>query len=256
MKWDAQQYDAVKAPQVEAGRELISMANVRKTDSILDLGCGTGKLTVELSHLASEGKITGIDSSSEMIEKAKDRTKLNKNIFLLQIAAESMNFNNKFDLVFSNSALHWIKKQQKVLTLIYQSLKKEGRIAFQCPAENFCREFFEYISKAIDLLELREVYRNWESPWFLPKKEDYETLLKDTGFKNINVFYKDYNLVFKNINEVLDWWTSAGLKPYLVLLAEKEQEYFKYAFIMNFEKNRTKKGIEFKFRRLFAFAEK
>lgn len=72
MRWDAEKYDTVKAPQVDAGRELIAEAGVKKTDSILDIGCGTGKLTAELAGLASEGSVTGIDPSGEMLDKAVD----------------------------------------------------------------------------------------------------------------------------------------------------------------------------------------
>jgi len=54
---------------------------------------------------------------------------------------------------------------------------------------------------------------------------------------------------------VLDWWTSAGLRPYLEMLCYKEQEYFRYSIAMSYENNRTEKGIDFDFRRLFAFAE-
>ncbi|MDA8339086.1 MAG: hypothetical protein M0Z70_07290, partial [Nitrospiraceae bacterium] len=79
---------------------------------------------------------------------------------------------------------------------------------------------------------------------------------KDAGFANVNVFYKDYTLVFESINDVLEWGVSAALRPYLALLNEKKQERFKYAFAMGFENYRTEKGIEFNFRRLFAFAEK
>ncbi len=256
MKWDAEKYDSVKAPQVDAGRELIEMANVCDTDSILDIGCGTGKLTIELARLASKGCIVGIDPSEEMLEKAKEVSENVRNVRLMHIPAQSMDFVEEFDLMFSNSVLQWIKEQIEVIGLVYQALKKGGRIAFQLPAKNFCKELFEYTGRAIALLEYENYFKDWLPPWYLPAKEEYEGLLKDSGFKNINVFCRDYRIIFNSINEVLDWWSSAGLRPYLELLPEKEQKYFKYAFAMSFENNRTERGIEFNFRRLFAFAEK
>jgi trans-aconitate 2-methyltransferase len=256
MKWDAEKYDSVKAPQVDAGRELITMAEVRITDSILDIGCGTGKLTLELARLASEGIVVGIDPSAEMLEKAKTVFSQVKNMSLIQATAQSMNFIGEFDLALSNSALQWIKEQQQVIELVYQALKQGGRIAFQLPSEDFCKEFFDYTRKAIAILGFERFFMNWEPPWHLPTKEEYMKLLRDTGFDNINVFCRNYRIVFENINGVLDWWASAGLRPFLEPLSEKEKEYFKYAFAMSFENNRTEKGIEFDFRRLFAFAEK
>ena len=87
-------------------------------------------------------------------------------------------------------------------------------------------------------------------------KEKYKGFLTDAGFDNKKVYYRDYVLFFESVNEVLDWWCSAGLIPFLERLPEKEKEHFKYAFAMSFENNRTERGIEFNFRRLFAFAEK
>ncbi|GBE04637.1 trans-aconitate 2-methyltransferase [bacterium BMS3Abin10] len=256
MRWDAEKYDTVKAPQVDAGRELIVMAEVRETNSILDIGCGTGKLTAELARLASKGFVTGIDPSKEMLDKARRTCESFKNTSFRLISAQSMSFTDEFDLVFSNSALHWIKEQHEVIGLAYQCLKDDGRIAFQLPARNFCSEFYEYSSNAIDLLGLRETFKDWETPWYFPIREEYKILLESVGFYNIKIYYRDYGLLFKNINDVLDWWSSAGLRPFLARLPEREREYFKYAFAMSFENNRTEKGIEFNFRRLFVFADK
>lgn len=256
MKWDAEKYDSTKAPQIDAGKELIAMAKVRDADSILDIGCGTGKLTIEIARLAPKGFVVGIDPSEEMFEKAREKSASFKNISLLPISAQSMDFAERFDLAFSNSALQWVKEQRQVIESIYRSLKDRGRIAFQLPANNFCKEFFNYIENATTVLHYKEFFVNWRLPWYFPTDIEYEGKLKGAGFKNINVFYKDYRLVFENVNEVLDWWASAGLRPYLELLDEKAKEYFKYAFAMSFENNRTENGIEFNFRRLFAFAEK
>lgn len=256
MKWDAEMYDSVRAPQIDAGRELIEMAKVREDDAVLDLGCGTGKLTVELARIAHRGKVVGIDPSAEMIERARQSTAPMNNISLFSIPAQAAEFREEFDLVFSNSAFQWIKEQENVIMQAYRILKQNGRIAIQMPAKDFCWTMTENIHSAVSALGLESKYRKMESPWRFPLKEEMRDYLKNAGFKNINVFSKEYALLFDSVNDVLAWGVSAGLRPFLAPLSKKKQERFKYAFAMGFESYRSEKGIEFSFKRMFALAEK
>ncbi|HDO23334.1 MAG TPA: methyltransferase domain-containing protein [Nitrospirae bacterium] len=256
MRWDAEKYDAVKAPRVDAGRELIAGAKVQDIDTILDIGCGTGKLTLELALLAHNAEVIGIDPSEEMMNKAKETCAQVQNISLLPLTAQVINFGDKFDLVFSNSALQWVKEHDKVLESVYRALKKGGRIAFQFPAKNFCKEFTKAVTYAIEVVGLEDRYSEWKSPWTFFTESEFSGKLKQAGFINIDVTCKDYTLGFESVNDTLDWWASAGLRPYLDPLSERQREYFQYAFAMSFENNRTENGIKLNFRRLFAFAGK
>ncbi len=256
MKWDAEKYDAVKAPQIEAGKELMSLAGIRENDAILDLGCGTGKLTKELAHLASKGVVVGIDPSEEMLEKARVAASHTGNMTVLRAAAEEINFLDKFDLAFSNSSMQWVKDQPKAAATAYRALKQGGRIAFQFPAANFCAEFFDSVDGAISMLGYDRFFEGWQSPWRFPSKEEYESMLNRAGFRALNVFYKKYRVGFGTIPDVMIWWSSAGLRPYLAALPEGAQEHFKEAFAEGFKRNKTDAGIEFDFRRLFALAKK
>ncbi|HWR58972.1 MAG TPA: methyltransferase domain-containing protein [Thermodesulfovibrionales bacterium] len=256
MKWDAEKYDSVKAPQIDAGRELIATAEVRETDSVLDIGCGTGKLTVELARLASKGKVVGIDPSKEMLQKAQEVAAGVENLRFVRTGVESIDFVDRFDFAFSNSSLQWVKEQAEAIRRTYRSLRRGGRIAFQLPARDFCVEFFNYSSNAITLLGYERFFLDWRTPWFLPTREEYERLLERACFRNIKVYYREYKLVFSGIGEILEWWSTAGLRPYLAALPEREKEYFKYAVAMQYEQNRTERGLEFGFRRLFASATK
>ena len=256
MKWDAEKYDAVKAPQINAGRELIALARVCDSDSILDLGCGTGKLTVELAGLACRGSVVGLDPSREMLDKAQEISAAIKNVRFVPAPVQSMNFTNEFDLVFSNSTFQWVREQEDSMGRIYRSLKRGGRIAFQIPGNNFCKEFSDYTAASINLLGLERFYANWQSPWRFLSREEFEDLLSEAGFRSLKVFYRDYRLKFPDTGAVLAWWASAGLRPYLEPLPEDDQLRFKAVYAEQFEKNRTDKGIEFGFRRIFAFAEK
>jgi trans-aconitate methyltransferase len=256
MKWDAEMYDATHSPQTDAGRELISMADVRSNDSILDVGCGTGKLTAELASLAAKGRVVGIDPSVEMLQRARERTLTAGNISLINIPAQRMDFKEEFNLIYSNSALQWVKEQEDFAARAHKALRPEGRIAVQLPAKDFCWGLMDNINSAVSALGIEPKYKNMAFPWRFPLKEELAGFLKDAGFVNVNVFYKDYTLMFNCINEVLEWGESAALRPYLFPLSDKMQERFKYAFAMGFENYRTERGIEFGFRRLFATARK
>jgi trans-aconitate 2-methyltransferase len=256
MRWDPDKYDAVKAPQIDAGRELLSLARIREDDTVLDLGCGTGKLTIELARLTSKGRVVGIDPSQEMLDKAKEESKDVRNVRYVQAPAQTMNFSGEFDLVFSNSALQWIKEQEDVMKRVYRSLKQGGRIAFQAPARNFCLEFSTYTAETIDRLGLERHYASWTSPWRFPGNDELGSLLSDAGFDSVKAYYRDYRLKFVDTGAVLAWWSSAGLRPYLEPLPEDDRLRFQAVFAEQFERNRTEQGVEFGFRRIFAFAEK
>lgn len=256
MKWDAEKYDGTKAPQIDAGRELIDAARLRETESVIDIGCGTGKLTVRLASLAHKGSVTGIDPSPEMLEKAREISTGFSNLSFRQVEAQSLDFTEEFDLAFSNSAMQWVKAQGQALNRIYLALKPGGRIAFQMPAKNFCTEFLDYTAETMAMPEFEKYFHNRELPWYLALREEYEAMLTQTGFKKVDVSRREYRYVFSSIKEVLDWWASAGLRPFLAELPEGQQEGFKHSFAMKFERNMSGNGIEFAFRRLFAFAER
>lgn len=256
MKWDPEKYDGVKAPQIDAGRELIALARVQENDHVLDIGCGTGRLTVELARLASKGAVVGIDPSEEMLEKAGRVSVDRGNLNLVRAGVHQMDFSERFDLAFSNSAMQWVKDQERAIGLTRRALKPGGRLAFQMPARDFCREFFGSVEYAIASLGYERFYERWDSPWYFPSEKEYEDLLTQAGFRAIDIFSKEYRLVFGGIPEVVRWWSSAGLRPYLAALPEGAQGYFQESFAEGFEKSRTEKGVEFTFTRLFAFAEK
>jgi trans-aconitate 2-methyltransferase len=256
MKWDAEVYDSVKSPQTDAGAELIALAGVQADDATLDIGCGTGRLTLELARLAHSGKVVGIDPSAEMLNRAGEVSSAVDTICLMNICAQQMDFTNEFDLIYSNSALQWIKEQEDVIARSYKALKSGGRIALQLPARDFCWAMMENIYSVISALRLDSVYKKMEFPWRFPVKNEMEGFLRDAGFANIKTFYKEYTIVFDSVNDVLDWGVSAGLRPFLAPLSVKKQDWFKYAFAMGFESYRAEKGIEFGFKRLFAFGEK
>ena len=103
MQWNADLYDSKHEFVSQYGRSLLGELNLEAGQSILDLGCGTGKLSGDLA--AKGAKVTGVDSSPEMVERAR---KNHPELEFLVADATRLPYKNTFDSIFSNAVFHWI----------------------------------------------------------------------------------------------------------------------------------------------------
>ncbi|MDA8090609.1 MAG: methyltransferase domain-containing protein [Nitrospiraceae bacterium] len=97
--WDASKYASLAGLQAEAGERLIKALRIQSHESVLDIGCGVGNLTLKLAALAREGLVLGIDASPSMIEKAKELAKRSnrRNIEFQVMGLAQAGFQGRFD---------------------------------------------------------------------------------------------------------------------------------------------------------------
>lgn len=121
MKWNAQLYDQQHDFVATYGRGLLTFIPQQPNQSILDLGCGTGGLTAQLTQLGH--RVLGIDSSASMIAEAKRCHP--KAEYQVQNALK-MTYQSEWDVVFSNAVFHWIPDHQRLMRQVARSLKPSG----------------------------------------------------------------------------------------------------------------------------------
>lgn len=120
--WDAALYDAKNAFVWKRGQGVVELLDPKPGERILDLGCGTGHLTNMIAEAGAE--VIGIDKSPAMIEEAR---RLYPRIHFEIADAAEFHFDQPFDAVFSNAAIHWMKDQAAVARCIWQALNPGGR---------------------------------------------------------------------------------------------------------------------------------
>ncbi|GIT70759.1 MAG: hypothetical protein Ct9H300mP28_05730 [Pseudomonadota bacterium] len=132
-KWDAQEYEKHSQGQQKWARELIEKISLNGTENVLDLGCGDGKVTAEISKLVRKGSIIGIDNSAAMIKLATDRhsAAIYPNLSFKEMDAGNLKFDDRFDLIFSNAYCFGVKDQKPVIKGMFKSLKHGGRALLQ-----------------------------------------------------------------------------------------------------------------------------
>ena len=139
---------------------------------VLDLGCGEGALTSELLTLGCE--VVGVDSSAEQVEAARAR-----GLEAQVVDGQKLEFEDEFDAVFSNAALHWMPEADAVVAGVWRALRPGGRFV----AEKGGHGNVATIGAALVAgLERRGIDTEGANPWYFGHPDEYRRRLENQGF--------------------------------------------------------------------------
>jgi len=198
-KWDTKLYNEKYSFVYDYGKSLIKLLDPKKNDRILDLGCGSGQLTFKINELSKE--TIGIDKSVEMIADAKLRY---EKVDFQVCDAENFRFKNKFDSIFSNATLHWIKNYKNVIKCMYDNLKFNGKIVLEFGGKNNVKTIINQLRKS--LKKRGYLKQSNIELWYFPSVEEYSKELESFGFKVVlaESFDRKTELVNQQ-NGIKDW---------------------------------------------------
>ena len=173
-EWNAEQYAKNARFVSDLGQAVLDLLNPQPGERILDLGCGDGALTERL--VAAGANVVGVDSSADMVRAAKDR-----GLDARVVDGYTLEFDSEFDAVFSNAAMHWMKRDpDAVVAGVYRALKPGGRFVAEMGGHGcvaaitvaLCATLEEGgLSNPADLI-----------PWYFPTPDEYRARLEAAGF--------------------------------------------------------------------------
>ena len=210
-RWNPEQYAENARFVSNLGMPVVELLSPQPGERVLDLGCGDGALTVKLLNFGCE--VVGVDSSPEMAAVARA---LGLDAKVME--GQTLQFDNEFDAVFSNAALHWMKKPETVIRSVWCALKPGGR---------FVGEFGGYgnVSTIVTAIESTLTSRGLavSSPWFFPSPEEYRKLLEAGGFviQNIDLIPRPTPLPGD-----VGGWLETFAQPFTAVLPAAERQAF------------------------------
>lgn len=216
MAWESNQYLKFEKERTQPSIDLISRLD-KEYKNILDLGCGPANSTYQLSLRFKNAKIIGFEADEDMINKAK---KLHPEFEYINGFAPD-DLSGKYDLVFSNACIHWIKDQNGLIKKVNDILDDDGCFACQIPItgeSKFYNILYSLVDKKWTNLKSITNFYNYDQNGY------YNELIK--YFKDITIWKTDYHHLVSSYEAIIDWYKGSGLRPYLDMLDDKEEHEF------------------------------
>jgi trans-aconitate 2-methyltransferase len=216
-RWDPDAYLKFEQERTRPSRDLVARIGLRSPRSIVDIGCGPGNSTRVLAETWPEADVTGLDNSTEMIDKA--RAAYPGNRWILADAAERQP-DETYDVVFSNAALQWIPSHERLLRHLFDATKEDGAVAVQVPF-NTDSPLLQAIAAVSERPTWRDRLRGCSAQIFYRDEAYYYEIVSRLSSK-VDMWTTTYIHVMESQQSLLEWYSSTGLKIYLERIEEEE----------------------------------
>ena len=172
-QWDSTDYDGSHSFVYEYGEDVVGLLDPREDERVLDLGCGTGHLTDAVAD--SGASVVGVDKAPSMLAEARDAY---PEFPFLLADARQLPFEESFDAVFSNAALHWIDDQDRAVAAVHDAVRPGGRFVAEMGGTGNVQTIVDAVFAELD----RRGYEQ-QTPWHFPSVGEYASRLEAHGFE-------------------------------------------------------------------------
>ena len=215
MKWDTDFYDQKHSFVTKYGEDLLSLLQAQPGERILDIGCGSGHLTKRIADAGAQ--VIGLDSSPDMIATAKATY---PSLKFLVADASGFSFDQPFDAIFSNAALHWVERAEEAVICMARALKPGGRFVIEMGGKGNIAGIATELERAIRRQHGREV----KATNYFPSIGEYASLLEKHGIEVTSAVLFDRPTKLEGGEEGLANWIRMFRRELLAVYSDEEQQ--------------------------------
>ncbi len=214
--WSPERYERFRAERTRPFHDLLERtrrARPSGTRRALDLGCGTGQLTARL-HAELGARFTlGLDDSANMLARARSEEPGYAGLHFVRASIEALPVRARFDVVFSNAALHWVDDHRGLLAGLRELLLPDGLLAVQVPANH--GHASQLIAHALAGEEpFATALDGYVRRTPVLPSHAYEALLDELGFVDVEVEGHVYEHELPSTAALVTWMRGTTLTPY------------------------------------------
>ena len=216
MNWNPEEYARNSSAQLTWARELIDRLKLDGSETVLDVGCGDGKITAEFVRVLPDGFVLGTDSSPAFIDYARSHYPPERfpNLRFEMIDARQLSSDRSFDLIFSNAALHWVDDHLAFLSGCARLLRPGGRLVVSCGGKGNAADIIAVLESIIRQPTWSNYFTDFEFPYYFYSPQDYRPLLDTAGLRANRLELVEKDMIHSGREEMAGWIRTTWL-PYL-----------------------------------------
>lgn len=229
--WDAAQYHRLSDPQRGWGLRVLERLAPARGERILDIGCGTGRLTSEIAGGTLACDVVGTDRSGAMLQEA--RSHFGSIAAFVQADGTRLPFRDRcFDAVFSTATFHWIPDHETLFAEIHRVLKPGGRLVSQCGGGPNLQMLYRRARKVRSSGAYARYFDDWADPWNFATPEQTAFRMKAAGFDDIHIALEPAQTPFVDVAAYEAFVTTVCLRHHLERLPRELRQPFVHEFAL------------------------
>jgi trans-aconitate 2-methyltransferase len=219
---DAATYDRISAPLERIGNEVLARLELAGDETVLDAGCGSGRVTQGLLERLPRGHVICVDGSPEMIDVARGR--LGPSVEYIVADLNELDLaGRRVDAVFSTATFHWLTDHDRLFASLRGVLRPGGRLVAQCGGTGNTAELVAAASAAADLPRFTAHLGGWPGPWNFVGTDETTGRLRRAGFTDIATWLISRPAPYDDLRE---WLRANALTAHLERLPEDLRQPF------------------------------
>src|SRR4051812_29291665 len=178
--WDATTYERLSQPLAQMGRDVLARLELDGDETVLDAGCGTGKVTAALLERLPSGRLIAVDAAPSMVDEAKQ--KLPDSVDVRQADLLDLELDEPVDAILSTATFHWIADHDALFAHLRRALKPGGRLVAQCGGQGNVADHAKAIVAVATRAEYAGHFEGLTTMWNFAGPEETEERLRAAGF--------------------------------------------------------------------------
>jgi trans-aconitate methyltransferase len=232
-EWNAAAYHRLSGPQFGWGMRVLERLELRGHETVLDAGCGSGRLTAELLRRLPHGQVIAVDQSANMLAEARSRLhpEFGGRVSFVRADLAALHLDRQVDGVFSTATFHWVLDHSRLFASLFQVLRPGGWLVAQCGGRGNLDRLHGRAAALMAQPPFAPAFQGWSEPWIFADPADTRNRLRAAGFVDIEVGLEPAPTPFPSAEEFQEFVETVVLRHHLARLADSNADRLAAQFL-------------------------